>query len=110
MLLATQPIDVTNEITNEMIEERNKEIQALCEEMSKVNDLFVLIGGLVDDQGQQTDVIGYNIHTSKNKCEGAVKDLEGASKESKSYASYIIAGVGVIIGVASIVVTSVILL
>lgn len=64
----------------EAINQRDREITSIAESITDLADLFKDLSGLVIDQGTLLDRIDYNVETMANDMEGAVKELNVATK------------------------------
>ena len=68
------------DIDIKIIEERNREIKTLSEELTHVSEIFQELAKLLNFQGEQVDTIGEQIeHVSENITEGTVA-LENTEK------------------------------
>ena len=88
---------------NAIIEERDREIRAIADEMREVNKLTKAVADLVDQQGDMVDTIQNNITTTNVHTRKANKDLLEA-EESAETSNKI--GIWVAIGTAITVTTS----
>ena len=103
----------TVDVTDAIIEERNKKIQELYTEMKELNGLFQLVDEHVTQQAPLIDDIATNISETKANCKEGAKQIKIADENSKRSMSMttilIIAGTS--IGTATgIIVASVLLL
>lgn len=72
-----------NEVTNEIIRERNKEIGILAQEMAMLQGLFRECAALVFGQAEHIDKMEENITNAVNNVEEANNDLKQAEKYKK---------------------------
>ena len=80
----SERIDRTKKIDEELLLEREKEIQELQQDMLTINELFTQIACMVEAQGPDVIQVGKNIASSEIEVAKGVKELQSASDSQKS--------------------------
>ena len=65
------------------VDQRTREIEKLCNDVYKINELFVDMAMLVEEQGNTIDNIEANVTSTYNNTKDAVKQIETAKKYEK---------------------------
>lgn len=113
MMQQTYAPYVSSTIEDEMIEERNREMEKIREDFRTVNDIMKNAASLIYQQGEYVDNIATNITYAKSNTEKAVSDLKKADVEDSKSVTDTIKWVGIGGGIAGVIgaaVTAVILL
>tara|TARA_Y100000591_G_scaffold201112_1_gene173962 strand:+ start:142 stop:399 length:258 start_codon:yes stop_codon:yes gene_type:complete len=71
------------DINQQIIDERNREMEKVAKDVEAVNDIYKDLAILVQEQGYQINTIADNIECSLQETQGAVVELEKASKRQK---------------------------
>tara|TARA_Y100000389_G_C17075820_1_gene324242 strand:+ start:158 stop:427 length:270 start_codon:yes stop_codon:yes gene_type:complete len=79
----SKPVDSTIEINQQIIDERNKEMEQISKDVEAVNQIYKDLAILIEEQGYHLNTIADNIESSLVETQGAVKELEKASKRQK---------------------------
>lgn len=67
-------------LNEEMMEDRNKEFQAIYESIKNLHEMFQDLHGMVIEQGTVLDRIDYNMNLTEDRLKKGRKELEAASK------------------------------
>ena len=73
----------TIQINEQIIDERNKELDNITKDVETINQIYKDLAILVDEQGSHINTISDNIESSLVETQGAVIELEKASKRQK---------------------------
>lgn len=73
----------TIQINEQIIDERNKELDNITKDVETINQIYKDLAILVEEQGCHINTIADNIESSLVETQGAVKELDKASKKQK---------------------------
>lgn len=76
-------------LSDEIIREREKEINKIKNDMQDVNAMFQELATLVNAQGEQIDNIASNIDTTQKHVDVAVDNIKDAEKEQETESTII---------------------
>ena len=84
MTVVSEKYDIANESYN-YVQQRHKEVMKLEQSIQEVNQLFVDMAGLVDQQGEVVDRISHNVTNAKEYCHEAKVTLTETYTYKKKY-------------------------
>ena len=79
----THLLECSIDINQQIIDERNKEMDKIAHDVEAVNEIYKDLAILVEEQGSQINNISDNIESTLQETHGAVMELKKASKRQK---------------------------
>ena len=76
--------DLDNNINHNIINERNNSIHDLCNDISDMNESFIMLADMINDQGENLDTASNHIEMSELETTEGVNNLREASEFVKN--------------------------
>ena len=64
----------------DILEDRDREIKEICNDMKEINKLFISVGELIDGQSEYIDSIQTNISNSHKNVNDGLSEIKKAEK------------------------------
>ncbi|KPI84087.1 putative QA-SNARE protein [Leptomonas seymouri] len=82
-LLAAEPpqrVQFERDLYDELMQERQRETSEIADNVRDIHDIFQHISGMVNEQGEQLDVVDYNISAAERATQNASRHLQRAQQ------------------------------